>query len=155
MADDRPLPPPPPAPGASIRTPGASPRDVRALHAQPPVSAALARPRPALEARAPKSRPDPNPLRLMLGLAGLASASAFTAAMLPSVAPAPDIAAAGPLTVDVAPVVQPEPSVVHVTRYVTLQPGQTAPPQSTVVVRPTPTPIVKLKIVTRTRQSGQ
>jgi hypothetical protein len=36
---------------------------------------------------------------------------------------------------------------------VTLQPGQTAPPNSSVVVQPTPTP--RVQVVTRTRQSGR
>ncbi len=106
----------------------------------------------APEARAARSRPNPNPLRLMLGLAGLASAAAFTTAMLPSVAPQPDAQAADPGTAAV--VTRPEPSVKHVTQYVTLEAGQTAPPQSTVVVRPKPTPRVTVKVVTKTRQSG-
>jgi hypothetical protein len=103
--------------------------------------------------REPRSRPNPNPLRLMLGLAGLASAAAFTTAMLPSVATQPEPPASDPAVAAAA--VQPDPSVKHVTRYVTLQPGQTAPPQSTVVIRPKPTPRVTVKVVTRTRQSGK
>ena len=55
--------------------------------------------------------------------------------------------------------VVPEPSVLHVTRYVTLQPGQTAPPQSSVLVKPQPTPRVTVKVVKKvqvvTRQSGK
>ena len=91
----------------------------------------------------------------MIGLAGLASAAALTTAMLPSVTPAPGAgqalepvaaAAAGPTAA---------PSVQHVTRYVQLQPGQTAPPQSTVVVKPKPTPRVTVKVVTQTKQSGK
>jgi hypothetical protein len=83
---------------------------------------------------------------MLIGLAGLASASAITSALLPSVLPSPAIA-------DVAQVVPvPEPSVVHVTRIVQLQPGQTAPPQASVIVQPTPTP--RIHVVT-TRQSGK
>ena len=43
--------------------------------------------------------------------------------------------------------------MLHVTRVVTLSPGQTAPPNAPVVVQPTPTPRVRVKVVTR--QSGQ
>ncbi|MEI7742409.1 MAG: hypothetical protein WCK58_01525 [Chloroflexota bacterium] len=123
------------------------------------------RPRPTLEDRMPaprvqRARPDAGPMRLMLGFAGLASASAFAAAMLPSVAPAPVVdqtTQTTDLTAQTAP--QPEPSVLHVTKYVTLKPGQTAPPQSTVVVRPQPTPQVKVTVkkvvVATTRQSGK
>ncbi|HYN48066.1 MAG TPA: hypothetical protein VER83_04320 [Candidatus Nanopelagicales bacterium] len=50
---------------------------------------------------------------------------------------------------------QPAPSVLHVTKYVQLKPGETAPPQSTVVVRPKPSPKVTVKVVTQTRQSGK
>ena len=73
--------------------------------------------------------------------------------MLPSVSAAPQPAAAlDPLAGTAA---QPDLPVRHVTRYVTLKPGQTAPPDSTVVVRPQPTPRVTVRIVTRTRQSGK
>lgn len=106
-------------------------------------------PRAVPDARPPRSKPDANPLRLLVGLAGIASASALTSALLPSVTPAPvaivDVAApAGPAT--------PGPSVIHVTHVVTLQPGQTAPPQASVVIPPTPTP--RVRVVTTTRQSG-
>jgi len=85
----------------------------------------------------------------MIGLAGIASATAITSALLPSVTPAPvsiaDVAApADPAT--------PGPSVVHVTHVVMLKPGETAPPQASVVIPPTPTP--RVKVVTTTRQSG-
>jgi hypothetical protein len=89
----------------------------------------------------------------MIGLAGLASAAAFTTAMLPSVAPTPT--ASAELAPVAATVAQPAPSVQRVTRYVQLKPGETAPPQSTVVVRPDPTPRVTVKVVTQTRQSGK
>lgn len=108
---------------------------------RPPV-----RPRPTPDMRGSRSRPDPNPLRMLLGLAGIASASAITSALLPSVLPretAPvQVAEAVPLS---------QPSVVHVTRVVQLLPGQTPPPQAPVVVQPTPTP--RVHVVT-TRQSG-
>jgi hypothetical protein len=101
---------------------------------------------PSLEARA-RSRPDPNPLRLLIAFAGIASTSAIATAMLPSVLPAS--AAANPPSVAQQ---QPQ-NVQHVTQYVQLQPGQTAPPNAPVVVQPTPTP--RVQVVTRTRQSGR
>jgi hypothetical protein len=90
----------------------------------------------------------------MLGVIGMASAAAFTTAMLPSVAAEPATAADAVTLDPAAAAVGPEPSVRHVTRYVTLAPGQTAPSQSTVVVRPDPTPQVRVKVVTKSRQSG-
>jgi hypothetical protein len=85
----------------------------------------------------------------MVGLVGLASLSAIATGLLPSVAPA---AAAGsataPTVADAAPL-----PVKHVTRYVQLKPGQTAPPQAAVVAAPQPTP--RVVVVTVTRQSGK
>ena len=101
--------------------------------------------------RAPRARPDPNPLRLLLGVAGVASASALVTALLPSVTPA--VATVADPAAGLVADAQPAPSVRHVTRYVVLQPGQTAPPQAPVVVQPTPTP--RVKVVTVTRQSGK
>lgn len=140
----------------SIREPGATPRG--AGEAREPRLAPPSRPQrtaPAPAPRAPRSRPDANPVRLMIGLAGLASAAAFTTAMLPSVTPtavadealAPVVVAAADPTA--------APSVKHVTQYVQLKAGQTAPPKATVVVKPTPTPKVKVKVVVKTKQSGK
>ena len=64
-------------------------------------------------------------------------------------APAPP---AHSIPIPSADAIAPAPSVVHVTRYVTLLPRQTAPPQAPVVVQPTPTP--RVHVVTVTRQSG-
>ncbi len=124
-----------------------------------PRSMPPAPPRPMAPSRsaAPRQpRPDANPMRLMLGMVGIATASALTAMMLPSVLPqdqalADSVAAGG----DTA--VAPEPSVLHVTRYVTLAPGQTAAPAPAATKRPaaTPKPTPKPKTVTRTRQSGK
>ena len=109
-----------------------------------------ARPPRAVPGERPvRAKPDANPLRLLVGLAGIASASAIASALLPSVTPAPAAAA------DIAALTDtttPGPSVIHVTRVVMLKPGQTAPPQASVVVPPTPTP--RVKVVTTTRQSG-
>jgi hypothetical protein len=135
----------------------AGPRDPRFTPRPAPPSAAHHGPeRPPV--RPVRSRPDPNPMRLMLGLAGLASASALTAAMVPSIAPAPaaasvvETAAGGAGTGAETAAVTP---VRRVTRYVVLAPGQTPPPGAAVQAQPKPTPIVKVEVVTRSRQSGQ
>lgn len=125
----------PARPALVARVPGAVP---------PRPSATIARPRPE-----PRPRPDPNPLRLMVGFVGLASLSAIATGLLPSVAPA-NAGAPGTATTiaDAAPI-----SVKHVTRYVQLKPGQTAPPQAAIVAAPKPTP--RIVVVTTTRQSGK
>jgi hypothetical protein len=133
----------------------------RPLRSTPPTtpSAGLRPEAPVRTAPPPRpqhSKPDANPLRLLLGLAGIASASALVTAMLPSVSPTEVVVAAD--TTGMTDVV-PEPSVLHVTRYVTLEPGQTAPPQSSVLIKPQPTPHVTVKVVKKvqavTRQSGK
>jgi hypothetical protein len=97
-------------------------------------------------ARPRQPRPDPRPVRTLVGFAGFAALSAFgTAMILPS-------AGADTLTAAVVGAA-PQPSVVHVTRYVHLAPGQTAPPNSTVQAAPAATP--RTVIVTTTRQSGK
>ena len=101
--------------------------------------------------RTPRAKPDPNPLRLLLGLAGIASASALVTAMLPSITPAAVADTTGQQTTDAA--VAPQPSVIHVQKVVQLAAGQTAPPNVSVKVQPQPTPRVKVKVVTR--QSGK
>jgi hypothetical protein len=97
-------------------------------------------PRPA----SPKSRPDPSGLRLAGGFAGLAAASAMVSAML---APAP-VDSGFAMAVATAPA---QPEVIHVVRYVTLKPGQVAPPQAAVQQQPAPAPRT---VVVKTRQSG-
>ncbi|HEY3335382.1 MAG TPA: hypothetical protein VGK16_09140 [Candidatus Limnocylindrales bacterium] len=87
-------------------------------------------------------------MRVLVAAGGIATASAVLTALLPSVAPWPATVDAG-LT---AEVVAPAPSVRHVTRIVVLKPGETAPPQASVIVQPTPTP--RVRVVTTTRQSG-
>lgn len=111
--------------------------------------AAAAAPRPSAPATRPRPRPDPNPLRLMAGFIGLASLSAIATGLMPSMVPA---AAADPASAMI--VADPAPlAVKHVTRYVQLKPGQTAPPQAAVVAAPKPTP--RVVVVTTTRQSGK
>ncbi|HEY5437235.1 MAG TPA: hypothetical protein VIK13_18545 [Candidatus Limnocylindrales bacterium] len=86
-------------------------------------------------------------MRLVLGMAGIASVSALLTAMLPSVTPS-QVAVS-----DTTTAVGPQPSVIHVTQVVTLQPGQTAPPNASVTIPPQPTPRVVVQTVTR--QSGK
>ena len=73
-------------------------------------------------------------MRLMAGFIGLASLSAIASGLLPSVVPAASAAGAA-TTATVAADPAPAP-VQHVTRYVQLAPGQTAPPQAAVVAAP-------------------
>ncbi len=104
-------------------------------------------------------------IRMVLGLAGLASASALASAMLPSVLPQPTVITTSDTSAVAAdPTAQPQPSVIHVTHVVTLAPGQTLPPDAAVNVTPvpaTPTPVATPKptprviIQTVTRQSGR
>ena len=107
----------------------------------PPAAGAIAAPA-ACQAR-------PHPMRIVFGMAGLASATALLTAMLPSVTPS-QVAVVE--AVDTTTTAAPEPSVLHVTRVVTLNAGQTAPPNAPVVVKPKPTPRVRVKVVTK--QSG-
>ena len=101
-----------------------------------------------------RRRPDAGSLRTLALFTGVASASALATAMLPSIAPVGEAEVAMSPTPDPAIVARaPAPSVRHVTRYVVLKPGQTAPPKAHVLVRPTPTP--RVTVVTRTRQSGK
>ena len=140
----------------SIREPGAAPRDPRQEQEPRPAPPPGRHQRPAAAAapRAARPRPDANPVRLMIGLAGFASAAVFTTAMLPSVTPAP---AGDPALEPVAAAAAADPTTApsgqHVTQYVQLKAGQTAPPDATVVVQPTPKP--KVKVVVKTKQSGR
>ena len=136
MSDTRPVRTTPPA----RTSPGPRPT--------PPVRGAASA--GGIQPRPQRAKPDPNPMRLVIGLAGLASATALLTAMLPSVTPSQ---VAVTQAVDTTTAVVPEPSVVHVRKVVTLQAGQTAPPNSSVVIRPNPTPRVIVKTVTR--QSGK
>ena len=158
MSDPRPVRPmPPPRTGPGPRPTGPGPRPTGpgprptgpGPRPTPPVrgsatAGAVQPPRPQ------RSKPDPNPMRIVLGMAGLASATALLTAMLPSVTPSP---VADVQAVDTSTALGPQPSVIHVTKVVTLQPGQTAPPNSSVRIQPQPTPRVVVRTVTR--QSGK
>jgi hypothetical protein len=94
----------------------------------------------------PRSRPDPTTLRLAGGFIGVAAASALVSSML---APVPIDASGQAAALGTA--TSPQPAAQHVTRYVTLKPGQTAPPQAVVQQQPAPAPRT---VIVQTRQSG-
>jgi len=113
----------------------------------------------------PKARPDPGPMRFLIGFTGLVAATAIATALVraqPAHAMVAAEAAADPIPT------QPPPLVVrHVTTYVQLQPGQSAPPGAKVVAQPDPSPRVVVvtitpppraaaprRVVVVTRQSG-
>lgn len=116
--------------------------------------------RPDTDPRRPRDRADSTAVRMVLGLAGLASASALSSAMLPSILPHQAATASGVDTAAADPTQQPQPSVIHVTHVVTLGPGQTLPPDAGVNLAPapapraTPRPTPRVVIQTITRQSG-
>lgn len=86
-------------------------------------------------------------MRAIIGFTGLAAASAMATAIV-----RPPIVNVGTttlaVTADANSLVGP---VHHVTRYVQLQPGQTAPPNTAVQVVPQATPRV---VIVTTHQSG-
>jgi len=90
-------------------------------------------------------------MRLMAGFVGLASLSAIATGLLPSVVSTASAGATPTTTTMIAEAAAP--IVKHVTRYVQLKPGQTAPPQAPVVAAARPTP--RVVVVTTTRQSGK
>lgn len=129
--------------GDSVRS-GAPAR--RTSLAEPPAAA----PRPAgtpATPRIPKKRPDPRPMRLALGVGGLAALSAMASAII--VGPGP--AGATSVTIQATTLIDPPVAVQHVKVVVQLKPGQTAPPQSIVTQLPAPTPRI---VVVTTKQSG-
>ena len=94
-----------------------------------------------------KQRPDPGPLRIALGLTGVAAASALVSAFL-----APSAGrTAGAGTTMTETTVATAPTVQHITRYVQLAPDETAPPQAVVQQAPAPQPRV---VIVTTKQSG-
>ena len=116
---------------------------------------------PERDPRTPKARPNPGPMQILLGFGGLVATTAIATAMVrPQATPPP---AAEPLSSGpTGPA--PTPLVVrHVTRYVQLTPGETAPPGAKVVQAPDPSPRVVVvtipaptprPVVVVTRQSG-
>ncbi len=97
-------------------------------------------------ARRPSARPDPRPMRTLLGLTGVAALAAFATAMTAPSAGASSTAVAQAQEI-------PAPSVIHVKKFVQLKPGETAPPAALVQAAPAATP--RVVVVTTTRQSGK
>jgi hypothetical protein len=90
-------------------------------------------------------RPDPRPTRFLAAISGLAAATAIAAGLIqPAPPPADDgVEPAGAVpepAASSAPVAAVR--VRRETRYVQLQPGETAPPGARVVRRPDPSPRV-------------
>ena len=144
-----------PRPGALPPRPGAVPPPVR-LH----TAAAAHRTtepghRPALPAlpAGRKPRPDPGPLRIAIGLTGLATASALmTAFLTPAIATTDATSATtGAGGTGVSATSDTPDAVRHITRIVQLAPGQTPPPNAVVQQAPAPTPQT---VIVRSRQSG-
>ena len=98
-------------------------------------------------ARAPKARPDATPMRVAVGIGGLATLSGLVTAIfvVPSATPVTDAATIAPASP--ATVTQQRPVV-----YVQLQPGQTAPPGAKVIDAKAPKPIT---VVTRVAAPAQ
>jgi hypothetical protein len=82
----------------------------------------------------------------------LSPAAGATAGAATAVAPTNATQGAVAITTDPTVAAGPTPVVKHVTRYVQLQPGQTAPPAAVVQQAPAPKPRV---VVVTTRQSGK
>lgn len=150
-------------------------RDVPGLEsapiAPPPRPVFIARPavpsapaaRQAPAPRQGRKAADASGLRALVGLAGLAAASAITTALLPSILPVADASSAdangagnGPTTIQAAPGTVSGPAAA--TAPATRTPGATrapsvAAPAPSVQVAPQPTP--KVRIHSNTHQSGQ
>jgi len=86
-------------------------------------------------------------MRMLIGLTGVAALSALASAI--AAPPAPSQTTTSIVQVQAVPSVP----ITHVTKYVQLKPGQTAPPSSHVQPAPVATP--RVVVVTTTRQSGK
>jgi hypothetical protein len=97
--------------------------------------------------RPSKARPDPTPMRVAVGIGGLATLSGLVTAIfvVPAAAPVTDAATSAPASP--ATVTQQRPVV-----YVQLKPGQTAPPGATVIDAKAPKPVT---VVTRVAAPAQ
>lgn len=119
--------------------------------------------RPAAHDKPKPAKPDARPMRVVLGVGGVAALSAIAAAIIAP--PQPDAVVIQPQTVVVpdpnaanaqAAVDQPtsDPTAAQVARqiqYIQLKPGQTPPPGATVIPASAPTPIT---VVVRVPVSG-
>ncbi len=108
----------------------------------------------------PRKRPDPRPMRLVIGAGGLAAVSAVAAAIVAQPQPyaGPEIVTDPAVMVPATPVIAQRP-----VQYVQLEPGQTAPPGARVIAADVPTPVtvvtvvsapVKRTVIVTTAQSG-
>lgn len=134
-----------PRPGRPDATPRPS---SRTDGGEPGATSANTGPAARASHRAVPARPDPRPMRTLIGLTGLVATSAIASA----IASQPGGTIAATATTIQTQVVLPA-EVRHITRYVQLQPGQTAPPSAVVRAAPDPTP--RIVVVTTTRQSGK
>jgi hypothetical protein len=141
--------------------------DEQAFSAQPPNPLAGRAPAPQT-ARVIKNKPDPGPMRLALGAAGLAFFSALTAAIVlpprPAVLTPPDAAPAASGTAGSGTAGGSPTAVQQPVQYVQLQPGQTAPPGAKVIDQAAPQPVTVITtvpapaqkpITVKTTQSGK
>jgi len=113
----------------------------------------------------PKARPDPRPMRFLMGITGLVATTALATALVrPQSTP---VTTTSDAPADPAATQPPPLEIRHVTHYVQLQPGQSAPPGASVVAQPDPSPRVIVvtitpppraaaprRVVVVTRQSG-
>ena len=120
----------------------------RARQAAVPGPRVPAGPRPLAE---PRRRPDPGPLRLAIGMTGIAAASAIASALMSSSGANADVGTVQTVQTVLTLPADPTPSPRHVVQYVQLLPGQTAPPKAIVKQAPAPKPRI---VVVTTRQSG-
>ncbi len=118
----------------------------------------------------PKQRPDPRPMRLVLGAGTIAAVSIMAAGLVRFPSASADASVADAMSVDTIATAQPEIIVKHKIRYVQLKPGQRAPQGAKVIAGAVPTPRVVVtriaarpattrrtptqRVVTRTKQSG-
>jgi hypothetical protein len=101
-----------------------------------------------------QSKPDARPMRFVYGAGAVAAMSVMAVSLVqPDFAATADQTGATDPTADPNAVEQAPPATVqHVTQYIQLKPGQTAPPGATVIAANAPTPRV---VVTHNAPSGQ
>jgi hypothetical protein len=117
-------------------------------------------PRPTSDARparsdARPSKPDARPMRFVYGAGAVAAMSVMAVGLMqPDFAATADQPASADGSADPSAVAQAPADVAvrHVTQYIQLKPGQTAPPGATVIAADAPTPRV---VVTHNAPSGQ
>ncbi len=140
MSVNRPLPPLPPRPA-------------RELPARPaPVARPLTDARPA-RSDLRQSKPDARPMRFVYGAGAVAAMSVMAVGLVqPDFAATADQSTSSDPTADPTAVAQsPGTTIQHVTRYIQLKPGETAPPGARVIAANAPTPRV---VVTHNAPSG-